>query len=95
MPTVIAFPRPEERFRPIYIRPESMVVADAERGALEDAAVILSLDHDELVALASQTGADALRRNVLRIDLTASRLAILVDLLAEARYRLEKAGVSS
>ena len=49
------------------------------------------MDHDALVAMATASDPEAqqaIRWMSLSCDLAASRLAILMDLLAEARHRL-------
>jgi hypothetical protein len=92
LPNVIPFPRAaDERFLPIIIDSNRVLVSAAENKALRDAVGFLALDHDELVAMASAGTTERLqelRWCALGIDLTASRLSILVDLLAEARHRL-------
>lgn len=90
-PNVVPFPRAAERFLPVLINPDRIIVADAEHNALRDAVSVLALDHDELVAMATEATTERLqelRWSALGIDLAASRLSILVDLLAEARHRL-------
>ena len=89
---VIPFPRPaDERFEPIFIKPASAVVGEAEHKALRMAVRMLAMDHDALVAMAMANDPEAqqaVRWMALSCDLTASRLSILMDILAEARHRL-------
>jgi hypothetical protein len=89
---IIPFPRPvDERFQPIFIKPASAVVGEAEDKALRMAVRLLAMDHDALVAMATANDSEAqqaVRWMALSCDLAASRLSILVELLAEARHRL-------
>jgi hypothetical protein len=92
---IIPFPRPaDERFQPIFIKPASAVVGEAEHRALRVAVRLLAMDHDALAAMATVSDPEAqqaVRWMSLSCDLAASRLSILVDLLAEARHRLATA----
>jgi hypothetical protein len=85
-------PRPaDERFQPIFIKPASAVVGDAEHSALRVAVRLLAMDHDARVAIATANDSEAqqaVRWMALSCDLAASRLLILIELLAEARHRL-------
>src|SRR5947209_5953342 len=93
---IIPFPRPsDERFQPIFIKPASAVVGEGEHKALGVAVRLLAMDHDALVAMATADDPDAqqaVRWMALSCDLAASRLSILVELLAEARHRLKSVG---
>jgi len=92
LPKVIPFPRPaDERFEPIFIKPASAVVGEAEHNALRVAVRLLAMDHNALASMANANDSEAqqaVRWMALSCDLAASRLSILVDLLAEARHRL-------
>jgi len=86
---VIPFPRPaDERFEPIFIKPASAVVGEAEHKALRVAVRLLAMDHDALACASDPEAQQAVRWMALSCDLTASRLSILMNLLAEARHRL-------
>ena len=62
LPNVIPFPRAaDEQFLPILINPDRVVVADAEHKALRDAVSFLAMDHDELVAMATEATTEALQ----------------------------------
>jgi hypothetical protein len=89
---LIPFPRPaDERFEPIFIKPASAVIGEAEHNALRVAVRLLAMDHDALAAMDAANDPEAqqaVRWMALSCDLAASRLSILVELLAEARHRL-------
>jgi hypothetical protein len=89
---LIPFPRSAgERFESIFIKPANAVVGEAERRALRVAVRLLAMDHDALIAMANADDPEAqqaVRWMGLSCDLAASRLSILVELLAEARHRL-------
>jgi hypothetical protein len=78
---LIPFPRSaEERFEPIFIKPASAIVGEAEHKALRVAVRLLAMDHDALVAMASAHDPEAqqaVRWMALSYDLAASVAASL------------------
>ena len=92
---IIPFPRSaDERFEPIFIKPASAIVGEAEHKALRVAVRVLAMEHDPLVAMVNANDPEAqqaVRWMELSCDLAASRLSILMELLAEARHRLATA----